>query len=378
MRFRLPKTCAALLLAVAGCGDPAPAAGPTPWKMEVEDASVRVDPQVVTVGPKDVWVFGGRGSADKTRWPTARHWNGKSWSKADLPGGRIGAVRAAGASSTSDVWAVTESGADGTVLRWDGARWTVAQHLPGFSVTDMEVFSPQDIRLYGTGERTSGGLCWSHTASGWSKTTLPFMPSHTSARSARDVWALTFEGTLHHYNGLDWKEVPLGDVLPSTKRHHLMERGHLLEITATADGIWITVEDVGGIPSQKGSAEEDDFPYRPMAPPGPDLSSLLLHGDPTGNRWTAESIMGKTGRLSQFGAPIIDADGGVWLIGSFDVNAYESALAYRTPTGTWTRTKIRTSRFRDFEVRAFARIPGSTRFLVAGRDDERGAILSTR
>jgi hypothetical protein len=126
-------------------------------------------------------------------------------------------VRAAGASSTSDVWAVTESGADASVLRWDGARWTVAQHLPGFSVTDMEVFSPQDIRLYGTGETTSGGLCWSHTASGWSKTTLPFIPSRTSARSA---------------------------------------------------------------------------------------PSLLLHGDPAGTRWTAESIMDKMGRLSQFGAPI--------------------------------------------------------------------------
>ncbi|WP_433227962.1 hypothetical protein [Actinomadura formosensis] len=373
MRFRLPKTCAVLLLVVAaGCGSPA--AGPdlwrtkvAPWQVEVEDASVRVDPQVVTIGPDDVWVFGGRGPADTTRWPVARHWNGRSWSKVDLPGGRSGAILAAGASSASDVWAVTSGEPDSAVLHWDGARWTVAQRLPGFTVTTMEVFSPQDVRVYGSGPSATGTV-WSRTAEGWSRSGLPFLISRTSARSARDIWALTFEEKLYRYDGTVWKAVPLDGVLPAGKTHHLME------ITTTDTGIWITAEGGGspfrGGPPQSGSPQGE--------PGGPDLTSLLVHGDPEGGRWTAESLMDRTGRLNEFAAPIIDPDGGVWLIGSTDVNAYDSALAHRTPDGAWTRTRIRAPRFGFFEVRAFARMPGGTRFLVAGMNDEDGAILSTR
>ncbi|WP_141580143.1 hypothetical protein [Actinomadura sp. WMMA1423] len=55
----------------------------------------------------------------------------------------------------------------------------------------------------------------------------------------------------------------------------------------------------------------------------------------------------------------------------------EDASLRRTPTGTWTRKRIWTSRFDDFEARAISRIPGSKRILVTGMNDERGAILST-
>jgi hypothetical protein len=363
MRFRLPKTCAAPLLAGARAKD-------APWEVEVKDASVRIAAHIVTAGPQDVWVFGGRREKKREQlWPTAWHWNGESWSKADLPGGQVGAVLAAGASSASDVWAVTHGGA---VLHWDGARWTIARRLSDMIATDMDVFSPHDVQIYGTADPTVGSVIWSYTPSGWAKTALPFAIFHTSARSARDIWALSFEDRLYHYDGLDWKIVPLDDVLPSAEGP--LEGGYqLMQITAAANGIWITAE--GFVIRPPGG---DGVHDRWSGPPELDLTPLLLHGDPTGNRWTAESLVGKTERIDPFAAPIIDADGGVWLIGSVDLNAYESALVHRARTGTWTRAKIRTSRMGFFEVRAFARIPGSTRFLAAGMHNRHGAILSTR
>ncbi|GAA2265276.1 hypothetical protein GCM10010402_21240 [Actinomadura luteofluorescens] len=381
MRIRLPKTGAAVaLLALAGCGTPAVESAPwrsgtgvARWRVEVADASLRVDPQIVAVGPKDVWAFGGHGPDDTVWRPTARHWNGHDWTKVALPGGRIGAVKAAGASAASDVWAVALGGSDSTVLHWNGERWTVDRRLPGFTVTAMDVFSPQDVRVYGTGSRAAGAA-WTRSADGWSETGLPFRIARTSARSARDIWALTFENKLYHQDGAGWRPVPLDDVLPSEKRTgHEDTRYRLGTITATAAGVWITAEGAGDVPA----AETDGTRTEPMGPNDLRLSSLLLHGDADGRRWTSESLMEKTGRLSPFGAPIIDADGGVWLIGSTDVNAYESALAHRTAKGTWTSTKIRASGFSLFEARAITRIPGTTRFLAAGMDDEKGALLST-
>ncbi|MEV3925482.1 hypothetical protein [Actinomadura coerulea] len=380
MRFRLPKTGVVALLALGGCGVPAvqstplrAEAGGAPWRVEVEDASLRVDPQIVATGPKDVWAFGGRGSEDTVWRPTARHWNGHDWSRVDLPGGRIGAIKAAGASAASDVWAVTLGGSSSTVLHWNGERWTIDRRLPGFTVTALEVFSPRDVRVYGTGARAAAAG-WTRSADGWSETKPPFRIARTSARSARDIWALTFENKLYHQDGSGWRPVPLDGILPAGKRSGFEDTTYKLDtITATDAGIWITAEGAGGIPS----GEMDGTRTEPLGPDDLHLSSLLLHGDADGRRWTAESTTKSTGRLSPFGAPIIDADGGVWLIGSTDVNATESALAHRTATGTWTSTSIRASGFSPFEARVITRIPGTTRFLAAGINDEKGALLST-
>ncbi|MEU9839791.1 hypothetical protein AB0C69_11275 [Actinomadura sp. NPDC048032] len=380
MRFRLPKTGVVALLALGGCGAPAvqptpwrAEAGSAPWRVEVEDVSLRVDPQIVAAGPKDVWAFGGRGSEDTVWRPTARHWDGRGWSKVGLPGGRIGAVKAAGASAASDVWAVTLDGSSSTVLHWNGERWTIDRRLPGFTVTALEVFSPRDVQVFGTGSHAAA-TGWTRSADGWSETRLPFRIARTSARSARDIWALTFESELYHQDGSGWKPVPLDGVLPAGKRKGFEDtRYQLNTITATAAGIWITAERAGGIPS----SEMDGTRTQPLGPGDLHLSSLLLHGDADGRRWTAESTMKKAGRFSPFGAPIIDPDGGVWLIGSTDVNATESTLAHRTATGTWTSNRIRASGFSLFEARAVTRIPGTTRFLAAGMNDEKGALLST-
>ncbi|MGI5206276.1 hypothetical protein ACQEU6_32475 [Spirillospora sp. CA-108201] len=380
MRIRLPKTGAVALLALAGCGVPAveaapwsPGTGGARWRVEVADASLRVDPQIVAVGPKDVWAFGGRGPDDTVWRPTARHWDGRDWSGVALPGGRIGAVKAAGASAADDVWAVALGGSDSTVLHWDGGRWTIDRRLPGFTVTAMDVFSPRDVRVYGTGARAAG-TAWTRSASGWSQTGLPFRIARTSARSAQDIWALTFGNRLYHQDGSGWRHVPLDGVLPSGRRSGFEDTKYQLgTITATSSGVWITAEGAGGIPS----SEMDGTRTEPLGPDDLRLSSLLLHGDADGRRWTSESLMEKTGRLSPSVAPIIDADGGIWLIGSTDVNAEESALAHRTPKGTWTSRGIRASGLSYFEARAIARIPGSTRILAAGMTDGKGAILST-
>jgi hypothetical protein len=76
----------------------------------------------VATGPGEVWVVGERSTRTRALLPFARHFNGRSWKKAAVPGG----AWALGARSAKDVWAVGQSSgrnAHATVVHWDGRKW---------------------------------------------------------------------------------------------------------------------------------------------------------------------------------------------------------------------------------------------------------------
>jgi hypothetical protein len=76
----------------------------------------------VAAGPNDVWVVGERSTKTDPFLPFARHFDGRSWKKAAVPGG----AWALGARSAKDIWAVGESTggvAHATVAHWNGKKW---------------------------------------------------------------------------------------------------------------------------------------------------------------------------------------------------------------------------------------------------------------
>jgi hypothetical protein len=144
--------------------------------------------KVIATGRTTGWAFQEDGSVAYER-------TGASWKAVAFPG-TGGVVKAAGASSPSDVWAAYVSNGVGTQLdHWNGRTWTTATTFPNGSVTAVSALSPRDVWVFG-GLGSSGvfhfnGRTWTEVSA-----TLQL----GSALSDHNVWA--FNGTeVEHYNG---------------------------------------------------------------------------------------------------------------------------------------------------------------------------------
>lgn len=307
------------------------------------------------------WAFGGTTVADSTVTPTAFRWERGRWQRVAFPAPKGGTVNGAAVASAGDVWAGTggSPASPALVMRWNGGRWSVAKRLPKSAfVTDIEAAGPRDVWTFtgspgpGPGPGSSS-VAWHHTSRGWSKATLPIEVLQASARSPRDIWAIGFAGAgafsqhpaLAHYNGKTWRTVPLPR-LPRPREQH-----GLTGITANAQGVWIT--------------DSVDGTSRPI------LDSVLLRLDPKG-RWHTEQLWSKVGRWGEGVAPVADGKGGLWFLGSTDVNGEDSALVHRSATGSWTRGRIKPVA----ELRSLARLPGTTRLFATGYQAGHGVVLS--
>jgi hypothetical protein len=74
---------------------------------------------ITGAGPRDLWVVG-TAQPSPTPEPFALHWDGERWTRATLPVTGVG-LAGVWARASDDVWAV---GTGGTVLRFDGKRWS--------------------------------------------------------------------------------------------------------------------------------------------------------------------------------------------------------------------------------------------------------------
>jgi hypothetical protein len=162
----------------------------------------------------------------------AYHWTGTSWSLTPTPNlGEYGALRAVGASSANDAWAVgftmVSRRARGTLIEhWNGSAWSVNSQdaITGFGAGLGGVVDLATNNAYAAGQSGTGGLVEHWNGSAWSTVTLPdpaFIPSASgdaiSADSASDIWVVgsTLGATQSsvpealHYDGTAWAVVPV-------------------------------------------------------------------------------------------------------------------------------------------------------------------------
>ncbi len=126
-------SAAVVMLAAA----PAQAAGTPCWQLMATvhygiEANASGYSAVVAPSKNDAWVFGGTNPGG-TSAPAAEHWDGSRWRPAPLPTGLGGFIVATSASSATNIWAV----GGGYALRWDGARWAVANTWPQARRADL-------------------------------------------------------------------------------------------------------------------------------------------------------------------------------------------------------------------------------------------------
>jgi hypothetical protein len=142
----------------------------------------------------DVWLMPKRGRL-------LLHWDGKSWSSADV--GTIHEVYRLWGTAPDDIW--TEGG-QGSVTHWDGHRWTNPDpERPYAEYHAIWAKDPQNILVAGWSADSSEaiGIAVRYDGDKWNPIPLPRVGALQALWGSRqsDVWAAGSRGTLLHWDG---------------------------------------------------------------------------------------------------------------------------------------------------------------------------------
>lgn len=210
---------AAAVLAAAGCAPvsaatasavAAPASASPSWHIvkRVSSGPDGVFTAVTAVGKNGGWAFDGESA------PTAWERRGSTWKQVPFPGLTNETVVAAAASSSTDVWAVTDDFGKSRALRWNGRDWSVVRSFPR-AISGLVVLSPSDVWVFGSPYYPGPGLgAWHYDGRTWSAVASGHGLEGGSALSACDIWA--FDGTdVAHWNGTTWVRTSVAPLLPA-------------------------------------------------------------------------------------------------------------------------------------------------------------------
>src|SRR6266568_8195760 len=137
---------------------------------------------VAAVATNDVWAVGNASNASGVSQTLIEHWNGKQWSivASPSPSTQTNFLLGVTAVSTNDVWAVgsfrNASGAFQTLtLHWDGTAWSiVASPSPDGAFNDLfGVAAVSTSDVWAVGDSGSGTLIEQWNGSSWSVVSSP-------------------------------------------------------------------------------------------------------------------------------------------------------------------------------------------------------------
>jgi hypothetical protein len=176
------------------------------------------------IAPNDVWAVGEFLSpSTNTFQPLAEHFNGTSWSVVStpaLPPGNFGELFGVAAVSSTDVWAVGETGNlspfSPLIEHWDGTQWSIVTGPPASSpLNAVTAISATDVWAVGQNNliENFNGTSWSIVPAPNTGFGLDANLSGVSGTSATDVWAVGGIGRhpavqVLHWDGTTWSVVP--------------------------------------------------------------------------------------------------------------------------------------------------------------------------
>ena len=287
-----------------------------------------------------------------------RRWNGHGWRQAislPLALNYPRSIIALGASSASNLWALTNTGKAGI---WNGHAWAV-RTLPAWVLRPSRVGDPfAQTAVFGTGNAwvfSIGALSQptlaAHFARGsWHKVALPGAPVAIGAVAANDIWAVGITKqsltaarpvwTAMHWNGSAWRALSL----PSVRVPQGDSAGYQITAAGSRD-VWLT--------RQVGSATRT-------------FSVALMHW--TG-RWhvvRAPSAVKAVGPMAQ------DGHGGVWFGARVGPLTSGASALYHYNAGRWSHQAVPARNGAGATLATITWIPG-TRSLWAAASTTAGS-----
>jgi hypothetical protein len=212
IKVRRAALFAAAVVAVAGCAQAAwaaPISAPA-WHTvkRVSSGPNGVFTAVTAAGQRGGWAFDGFTKA------TAWERNGSSWTQVPFPSLSNEMVVAAGASSATNVWAVTDEFGKSRALRWNGQHWTVMRSFSR-AIGSVVVLSSADVWVFGQPDVPGADLgAWHYNGRAWTQVASGHGLEGGSGRSGSDIWA--FDGAdVAHWNGSTWSRTSLASLLPA-------------------------------------------------------------------------------------------------------------------------------------------------------------------
>lgn len=276
---------------------------------------------VAGVSTSDVWAVGQSGDGALTE-----HWNGGAWSVVATPNGGPydDSLSAVATISPSDAWAVgTAPNTDGIIEHWNGAQWALSQGVSGVSgLTGVAAVSSSSVYVTGAG---SGGPTVEHwNGSGWSALpALAPLAQNTmqyenllgiTALSDNNVWVVG--GTVGH---------SCGGALPAVIEH--WDGAHWTVVPNVPDGTLSAIS---------ASGPNDIWAVGALYPSGAEYG--VMHYD--GKTWTPISFPGPANQQPQLKSVSAHAPNDVWVVGTGYTGQRETPVALHWDGKTWTKTPV--------------------------------------
>lgn len=264
------------------------------------------------VSERDVWAVGVAG--------TILHFDGNRWSC--VPSGTTQDLRTVWGSGPDDVWAAGTGRGPGTpeILRWDGRSWARVTFAAGQNVLAIGGTGPSDVWVFS--DPLYPAMHWDGAA--WSRTPTVGSQSLRALWGSRpdDVWAIGFDGAygIWHWDGIAWNN---RTELPFTVRPY----PPLLGIWGrSAREVWA----VGYYADEPRVIRWDGAAWQRVATPatGPlvrvwgsgerDVWILgvreVLHWD--GSAWSTRPVAGTAPELREVGAAVaVSSERDAWFVG---------------------------------------------------------------
>ncbi|MBN1774677.1 MAG: hypothetical protein JXB32_25675 [Deltaproteobacteria bacterium] len=158
----------------------------------------------------DVWVAGGMVSGD-----TLLHWDGTAWTRwADAPILDQRGLFGLSGTASDDIMV---QGKDGGLLRWNGTAWRPMEGGVTASLRAVSGVSGQDVFVVGTANTLAGdagtGLLRAD-AGRWrlADWRMGFGVTDLWAAAPDDLYAVSAEESVRHFDGSSWSALPVGFV----------------------------------------------------------------------------------------------------------------------------------------------------------------------
>jgi hypothetical protein len=277
---------------------------------------------------RTAWFFGGSNLSGHGVPEVEQRSDGR-WHQSVLPSGLRSWITGASAVSAVDIWAVTYLG--GTVLRWNGSKWTRERDgrwNRNRPFTGVIAFSPKNAWVFGAKTRSGPGAgTWHLSGTRWTQVKGAAAGlDKASATSPADIWGIgDIRGTMNalfRYRGSAWTHVSPAALAGFTYSGVL---------AAGPASVWVS-----------GSVDGT-----------PEL------GHYNGRGWTTVTMPGSATASGM----CRDGRGGLWVIANSGLGA--SSVLHRSAAGSWTSVPV--SRTSANEVLGCALVPGTSAVWGAGK-----------